>query len=167
MGAFDPEHPFNCAYTEGVIDQMAAHALKIKLPPEKRSSKEEITAFMPPMAALGMLASGREDLMPKVRALAHHLCVDEKTGEPITFEVSSAGKRVWRRSYRLIFLAEYYMATGDEYVLPAIRTLGSAQPKGRAGAAVTGIDSLQECRTVVILARSKVMGRSTTRACPC
>lgn len=133
MGAFDPKNPFNCAYTEGVIDQMAAHALKIKLPPEKRESGDDGYPFMPPMAALGMLASGKEELMPKVRALAHYLCVDDKTGEPITFEVSSRGKRVWTTSYRVIFLAEYYMATGDEYVLPALREMSVGGAKGQSG----------------------------------
>ncbi|MBT8036643.1 MAG: hypothetical protein KJO21_03770 [Verrucomicrobiae bacterium] len=134
MGAFDPEAPFNNPYNDAVIDQMVRHALTIKLPPEKRTSKEDIVVFMPPMAALGMLATGDEKIMPKVRALAHHLCIDQKAGgRPITFEVSSRGKRVWRTSYRLIFLAEYYMATGDDYVLPAIKTLAIGGAKGQSG----------------------------------
>jgi hypothetical protein len=122
MGAYDPENPFNCAYTDAVIDHMASHA-----------ANENISSFMPSMSALGMLATGNEALMPKVRALAHELCIDPKTNEPITFEVSSNGRRVWRTSYRLIFLAEYYMATGDETVLPAIRTLGIGAAKGQSG----------------------------------
>ncbi len=132
MGAFDESAPFNCAYTDGVINQMVDRALDIKLPPEERT-KDENYPFMPSMSALGMLATGDERLLPKVRAYAHHLCIDEKTGEPITFEVSSQGKRVWRTSYQLIFLAEYYMATGDEFVLPAIRTLGIGAAKGQSG----------------------------------
>jgi hypothetical protein len=138
MGAFDPNNPFNCAYTDAVIDQMAAHALKAKLPPEKRSSKEDITSFMPPMYALGMLATGKEELMPKVRALAHWLSIDQKTGEPITFDVSPEGKRVWHTSYRLIFLSEYYLATGDKKVLPAIETLAVGGAKGQSGAGTYG-----------------------------
>ena len=122
MGAYDPNNPFNCAYTDAVIDHMATHA-----------AKEGIKSFMPSMYALGMLATGKEELMPKVRAYAHSLCIDPKTKEPITFEVSSRGKRVWRTSYRLIFLAEYYLATGDETVLPAIRTLGVGGAKGQSG----------------------------------
>jgi hypothetical protein len=132
MGEFDEANPFNCAYTDAVIDQMVDHALTIKLPPEKRTSKEDVFPFMSTMSALGMLATGREELMPKVRAFAHSLCTN-KSGEPITFEVSSRGKRVWHTSYQLIFLAEYYMATGDEFVLPAIRTLGVGAAKGQSG----------------------------------
>jgi len=122
MGAYDPENPFNCAYTDAVIDQMASHVVK-----------GNTSVFMRTLSALGMLATGKEELMPQVRALAHELCIDQKTNEPITFEVSSNGRRVWGTSYRLIFLAEYYLATGDETVLPAIRTLGVGGAKGQSG----------------------------------
>lgn len=132
MGAFDQNAPFNCAYTDGVIDQMVTRALAIKLPPEERTSGDNYP-FMPSMSALGMLATGDPRLMPKVRAHAHYLTRDEKTGEPVTFDISSEGRRVWGTSYRLIFLAEYYMATGDETVLPAIRTLGIGAAKGQSG----------------------------------
>jgi len=122
MGAYNPKDPFNCAYTNAVIDHMAAHA-----------GKENKSIFMPTLSALGMLATGKEELMPRVRAHAHELCIDPKTKKPITFEVSSAGKRVWHTSYRLIFLSEYYLATGDKTVLPAIRTLGIGAAKGQSG----------------------------------
>ena len=139
MGKFDPSNPLNCAYTDAVIDQMAAYAMKhIKLPPEKRSSEEDVVPFMPSMSALGMLATGREEFMPKLRAFAHSLCRDEKTGEPLTFDISSDGKRVWNTSYRLIFLAEYYLATGDKTVLPAIETLGLGAARGQSGVGTYG-----------------------------
>ncbi len=134
MGKFDPSNPLNCAYTDTVIDQMAAYAMKhIKLPPEKRGSEEDIVPFMPSMSALGMLATGREEFMPKIRAYAHWLCRDQKTGGPLTFDISSDGKRVWNTSYNLIFLAEYYLATGDATVLPAIETLGLGAARGQSG----------------------------------
>lgn len=133
MGKFDPANPLNCAHTDAVIDHMAAHAIKhIKLPPEKRSGEHEVTPFMTAMSALGMLATGKEELMPIVRAHAHWLSRDEKTGGPLTFEISSDGRRVWHTSYRLIFLAEYYLATGDQTVLPAIETLGVGAAKGQS-----------------------------------
>lgn len=133
MGKFDPSQPFNCAYTDAVIDQLAAHAMKhIKLAPEQRSAEGDVTPFMTSMSALGMLATGREAFMPKLRAHAHWLTRDEKTGEPLTFNISSDGRRVWHTSYRLIFLAEYYLATGDEAVLPAIKTLAVGAAKGQS-----------------------------------
>ena len=132
MGAFDESSPFNCAYTDAVIEQMITHALTMKLPPEQRVTGDQYP-FMPSMSALGMLAAGDKRLLPKIQAFAHHLCLDEKTGEPIKFEVSSEGKRVWHTSYRLIFLAEYFLATRDDTVLPAIQTLGIGAAKGQSG----------------------------------
>lgn len=133
MGKFDPSNPLNCAHTDAVIEHMAAHAMKhIKLPPESRSSEHDVTPFMTAMSALGMLATGKEELMPKVRAHAHWLSRDEKTGGPLTFEISSDGRRVWHTSYRLIFLAEYYLASGDKTVLPAIETLGVGAARGQS-----------------------------------
>lgn len=132
MGAYDPNDPFNCAYTDAVIAQMSEHAKSKPIPPEERI-KGENYPFMSSMYALGLLATGDPSVMPKVRNYAHHLCIDQKTKEPITFEVSSRGKRVWNTSYNLIFLAEYYLATGDEYVLPAIKTLGIGGAKGQSG----------------------------------
>jgi len=62
MGKFDKANPFNCEYTDSVIDQMARHVL---------SREDDKGIFMPPMAALGMLATGKEELMPRVRDFAH------------------------------------------------------------------------------------------------
>jgi len=134
MGAFDPANPFNCAYTDGVIEQMVAHVTTVGLPsPEKPPVYGSNYPFMPAMYGLGLLATGNEELMPKVRDLAHLLCLD-RSGKPIQdFEVSSQGKRVWHTSYKLIFLAEYYMATGDEHVLPVIEILAVGGASGQSG----------------------------------
>lgn len=133
MGKFDPSNLLSCAHTDAVIDHMAAHALKhIKLPPEKRASEHDVEPFMPSMVALGMLATGKQEFQPKIRAYAQWLSRDEKTGGPVTFDVSSDGKRVWNTSYNLIFLAEYFLSTGDASVLPAIETLGVGAAKGQS-----------------------------------
>lgn len=133
MGKFDPSNPLNCAHTDAVIEHMSAHALKhIKLPPEKPASKDEVVPFMPSMVALGMLATGKEEFMPKIQAYAQAISRDGKTGGPLTFEISSEGKRVWNTSYNLIFLCEYYLATGDKTVLPAIETLGVGAARGQS-----------------------------------
>jgi hypothetical protein len=134
MGAYNPADPFNCAYTDGVIDQMVEHVLTVGLPsPDNPPVYGSNFPFMPTMYGLGLLATGNEELMPKVRDLAHFLCLDRSGKFIDTFEVSSRGKRVWHTSYKLIFLAEYYMVTGDEHVLPAIRTLAVGGAKGQSG----------------------------------
>ena len=138
MGKFDPASPFDCPYTDAVIEQLASHTQKVALPSEQRTKTKTITTTFPSLYALGMLATGREDLMPRVKAFAHFSCLDPQTKKPLTFEVSSAGKRVWRTAYKLIFLSEYYMATGDEFVLPALKILATGAAMGQSGAGTYG-----------------------------
>lgn len=124
--------PHACPKCEALIDVLAEQTKKAALPPKVRG-KDQGNLMFSSMYALGMLASGREDLMPDVKAYAHSLCMDSKTGKPIQFVVSDEGKRVWHTGYNLIFLAEYYMATKDEFVLPAIKELAIGASKGQSG----------------------------------
>ncbi len=124
--------PYACPKCEALIDVLAEQAKKAALPP-KKAEKGQGGLMVPGMYALGMLASGREDLMPDVKAFAHDLCVDSKTGKPFKFVVSDDGRRVWHTGYNLIFLSEYYMATHDDSVLPTIKELAVGASQGQSG----------------------------------
>ena len=124
--------PHTCPKCEALVDVLAEQTKKAALPP-KKPEKGQGGLMVPSMYALGMLASGREDLMPDVKAYAHSLCVDSKTGQPFKFVVSDEGRRVWHTGYNLICLSEYYMATRDEFVLPTIRELAVGASQGQSG----------------------------------
>lgn len=124
--------PYSCPKCEALIPVLAEQAKKAALPP-KKPEKGQGSLMVPGMYALGMLASGREELMPEVKSYAHSLCVDSKTGKPFKFVVSEDGRRVWHTGYNLIFLSEYYMATGDELVLPTIKELAVGASQGQSG----------------------------------
>jgi len=124
--------PHSCPKCEALIPVLAEQTKTAVLPPEK-PQKGQSTPMFSSMYALGMLASGQEDLMPDVKAYAHSLCVDANTGKPFKFEVSADGKRVWHTGYNLIFLSEYYMATKDEFVLPTIKELAVGASQGQSG----------------------------------
>lgn len=136
LKAFGVTHSATCPYTcpkcEALVDVLAEQAKKAPLPPRKPEAGQG-GLMVPGMYALGMLASGREDLMPNVKAYAHDLCVDSKTGQPFKFVVSDEGRRVWHTGYNLIFLSEYYMATRDEFVLPTIKELAVGASQGQSG----------------------------------
>lgn len=137
LGKYDPVNPYNCPHTEGVIEQLAIHAIQARLPPAARK-KDAPKMMFPELYALGMLATGREDLMPKVKAYAHSLILDRR-GNPITtFDVSSQGKRVWNTAYQIIFLSEYYMATQDEVIRPYLETIAVGAAQGQSGAGTYG-----------------------------
>jgi hypothetical protein len=124
--------PHSCSKCDALIPVLAEQTKKAALPPKMRE-KDQGTLMFPSMYALGMLASGQDDLMPDVKAYAHSLCVDSKTGNPFQFVVSDEGRRVWHTGYNLIFLSEYYMATKDEFVLPTIKELAVGASQGQSG----------------------------------
>ncbi len=133
LGAYDRNNPYDCPHTKGVVEALAQHAKQASLP-----SGGKYSIMFPSLYALGMLATGREDLMPKVKKYAHSICHDDKGEYITTFDVSSEGKRVWRSAYKLIFLSEYFMATGDEVVRPYLKTLAVGAASGQSGAGTYG-----------------------------
>jgi len=136
LGTHSKSCPYSCPKCETLIDLLAEQTKKAVLPP-KKPAKGQGGLMIPSMYALGMLATGREDLLPDLKAYAHSLCVDN-TGKPIKFVVSDEGKRVWHTGYNLIFLSEYYMVTGDQYVLPAIKELAVGGAQGQSGVGTYG-----------------------------
>lgn len=129
--------PYSCRKCEALIDVLAEQTKKAPLPPG-RTEKGQGGLMVPSMYALGMLATGRDDLLPYIKAYAHSLCVDSKTGQPFKFVVSEDGRRVWHTGYNLIFLSEYYMVTADEFVLPTVKELAVGGAQGQSGVGTYG-----------------------------
>jgi len=136
LGAHSKTCPYTCPKCEALVDLLAEQTKNAVLPP-KKPAKGQGGLMIPSMYALGMLATGREDLLPDLKAYAHSLCVDN-TGKPFKFVVSEDGRRVWHTGYNLIFLSEYYMATGDQSVLPTIKELAVGGAQGQSGVGTYG-----------------------------
>lgn len=131
MGSYSKTAPFNCPKTEKIIDNavayMKAHKDDLLKPKEK--------GWLVYINGLGLLATGRDDVMPMVRELAHgSLLADDET--------LSVDKHVsmmcWWWSYKTLFLCEYYLRTGDKAVLPTIRKHAIAIAMGQSGAGTWG-----------------------------
>ncbi len=91
--------------------------------------------------ALALLASGNTNYLPQVQTYARTIA---PTNISLTYTAPVGGGQpngyghgmdVWGWGYNGVFLAEYYMLTGDTNVLRAINqfTLGLAQGQGRYG----------------------------------
>jgi len=94
--------PYDCAKSKQV--RLAALESVIKSYPWDRRD------FWTP---LFLMASGDDAALELAR---RHLCAELPDRFP-----PGRGARTWSQSYRLINLCEYYLLTGDSYVLPAIR----------------------------------------------
>ena len=79
--------------------------------------------------AMALLASGKEEYLGPVRDYARQV-------GPADLKLQlfgGSGLVSWHWGYSNLFLTEYYLATGDEYVLPAIREYSINIAKGQSG----------------------------------
>lgn len=128
LGGFSQTAPYNCPKTDRIIDEAVEHIRKH----QQQLLKPD---WLGHINGLGLLATGREDVMPLVTKLAKETSL--KPGETL-----SVDKHVpmvsWDWAYRTVFLCEYYLATGDESVLPSIRELATKIAMGQSGAGTWG-----------------------------
>lgn len=82
--------------------------------------------------ALALLATGDERLLPSVRELAH------KVGPKDLDLRNDRNMPAWHWGYHNLFLTEYYLATGDDDVLPAIEVFSNAIARGQSAVGTWG-----------------------------
>ena len=114
LGSYSGTAPWESPKTKAVIDKAGEALLK------KGIKKGGIPNLMD---ALGLLATGEEKYLPMLRNYARRI------GGPD----AKAGGGTWNGSYKLVFMAEYYLATQDEEVLPFITKQANYIGKGVSG----------------------------------
>ena len=124
MGSYSTTAPYECAKTKKLID-LSCEYLK---------NQEIKEGWLGHITALGLLSSGREDVMPQVKAYARSIC---KPGEVLNVE-THVSMTAWWWSYKCLFLSEYYLATKDEYVLPTINEYATKLAMGQSGVGTWG-----------------------------
>jgi len=106
MGAYSDTAPYNCPKTKRILDE----ALQVL------AARDDWSIFG--IQALALLATGEEKYIQLVCDFLH----EAKWAQPeFKISVESGGLVAWGAGYRNLVLTEYYLATGDKYVLPAIR----------------------------------------------
>jgi len=122
MGTFSATAPARCEKTQRIIEQacdyLEAHGLK-------RGIAGQIDA-------LGLLATGEKKYLPMVEQF-----VREYAPPDVTLDFSE-GKKAWHWGYTNLLLTEYYLATGDRSVLPAIREYTTKIAMGQSVAGTWG-----------------------------
>ena len=106
--------PWACDKTEAIIDAACKSVLARGLYDEKKDETRVIKGGIPTrLEVLGLLATGEDQYAPIIKAYVRELADSKKT--------DSGSFSSWSISYEMLLLTEYYLATQDEYVLPAIR----------------------------------------------
>ena len=124
MGSYSDTAPYNCPKSAKILDQgckrIAARGLKGGIPAQ--------------INALALLASGKGEYLPMVREFAR------KCG-PKDLKLKLHGGQgmvAWSWGYTNLFLCEYYLATGDKFVLPAIQEFTVNIARGQSGVGTWG-----------------------------
>lgn len=115
MGTYSATAPYNCEKSKAIFEQGCRTIAKKGL---KRP-------FIPTdLNALALLASGREEYRPMLAAYAK--AVGKRLKPPMWW---------WHYGYGNLFLGEYYLATKDRAILPALRehTLEIVRWQSRVG----------------------------------
>ncbi len=125
IGTYSETAPYDCPKSKRILEE----ACKVL---EKEPLHENLWGAI---NGLALLATGNAEYLPKVQELAR------KIG-PATLKLQLRdGMVVWEWGYRNLFLCEYFLATGDKEVLPAINeyTLSLAKGQGMYGTFGHGI----------------------------
>ena len=106
MGSYSNTSPYNCSKSQKILDAGCRHIAA--------NMKGSIQGTI---NALALLASGKKEYSQIVKDFAHKIAPPD-----LQLDISTKnGMPAWFWGYNNIFLTEYYLATGDRYVLPAIR----------------------------------------------
>ncbi len=123
LGSYSDTSPWDCEKSQRIVEAGLKHAA------------DNLTNNIPGrFNALALLKSGRPEYADVVRKYFREL-------GPPDLELSLQGRGSgdlgggyvsWHWGHALIALAEYHLATGDDYVLPAIKTLADTIARGQS-----------------------------------
>ena len=120
MGTYSDTSPYNCPKAKKILDQGLAAML--------RNFNKENSLHVNELA---LLASGRPEHLELVRKSAKEIAADTPEVEALWQDSSKGGMKTWHHGYNNLFLCEYFLATGDKTVLPAIRSYTTTIARGQ------------------------------------
>jgi hypothetical protein len=123
MGSYSGTSPYNCTKSQKILEAGCWHI-----------AANMTGSIQGTINALALLASGKTEYAQIVRGFAHKIAPPD-----LSLDISSKnGMPAWTWGYNNIFLTEYYLATGDSYVLPAIREYAVKLSMGQSAVGTWG-----------------------------
>ncbi len=122
MGSFSETSPRQCGKTDAIVEAACTYILDRGLFTERRGRRSIRGGIATRLEVLGLLATGDEKYLPAIKEYVRKLADAAKEGD--------GGFHSWNISYETLLLTEYYLATRDEYVLPAIHTVAVRIARG-------------------------------------
>ena len=122
-GAWSDTAPFKCKKTDAIITRAA----------ETLITQNKYGRFE--LGLLGLLATGEQKYIDAVKERIH---AADWASPDLKLSLEKYGRHAWGWGYYGIILSEYYLLTGDKYVLPAIEQYAVGLAKGRDAAGLWG-----------------------------
>lgn len=126
LGDYAATAPIGCTKTDAIITRAADY-----LAGSRNFGRLHL-------GLLGLLSTGEEKYIQVVRDVLHDPKSFARPPKDTDKLNGSAMYVSWDWGYRNLLLTEYYLLTGDKYVLPAIRQLTLALARGQDGAGLYG-----------------------------
>ena len=112
-GSYSKTYPFDCGKTDLILREIYAYLIEKQREDGTWNGRPHINAF----AALALLGSGDEQYMPAVKKAVQAMA--EQTDDRIRFR----GLPAWKYGLFGAALAEYYLITGEKWVLPELEEI--------------------------------------------
>ena len=126
---FNDTAPYNCPKTDALIKEAADYIVAKKA----RSPYGRLNVGL-----LGLLATGEDEYIQVVRDHLHNAEWAKAPKDPDVLVGNTGMYTSWHWGYKALVLTEYYLLTGDKYVLPAIRMYAEGFAAGQDAAGIWG-----------------------------
>jgi hypothetical protein len=118
LGSYSATAPINCSKTDAIITQTADRIVEL-------GKYGRIGTSL-----IALLATGEKKYIEHVAKVIH----ESDWAKPDVELPITGGSVSWHRAYRTMTLCEYYLLTGDKYVLPALKTHANTIARGQDAA---------------------------------
>ena len=118
MGTYSDTAPYGCAKSRKIFDLGCQAIARKGLDP---------VSIPTDLNALALLASGKDEYKPLLAEYARKVA-----------DLHLEGMATWHYGYANIFLAEYYLATGDKSILPGLKRIAMEAARGQSNVGTWG-----------------------------
>lgn len=119
LGAYAPTWPTGCEKSRAILDRACRSLIDSQMPDGSQVTDGAMGTFL---TGLIMLGSGQSEYLDSARRASH------RSAE---YNYESFDYNNWAMGYGGVTLAEYYLATGDDSVLPKLKEVADKLARGQ------------------------------------
>ncbi len=128
LGRFSPIYPGKCRKSELCINEVKEHVIADALNKLPKKFSSPVTK---PLLGIGLLSSGDPNALPAIEKYVEESLTPKEQIEfnnplRVSGYTVQEGLSCWHLGFRLFFFCEYFWATGDTRIFPAIQRMANS-----------------------------------------